>query len=82
MPTRVGRNNLTCCLAQEAVEILGNDTSDDGEKLGALQALHILLEPIDNANGKPNSEHILHVILMYFFKVLHYAALFKGAAVT
>ena len=39
-------------LAQEAVEILGNDTAGDEVKIGALQALHILLEPIDNANGQ------------------------------
>ena len=43
---------------QEAIEILGNGTSEEDAKVGALQALHILLEPIDNANGedlKPSS---------------------------
>ena len=44
-------------LAQEAVEILGNDTAGDDVKMGALQALHILLEPIDNANGQHLRSH-------------------------
>ncbi len=29
-----------------------NDTSDEDAKAGALQALQVLLEPIDNANGE------------------------------
>ena len=37
---------------QEAIEVLRNKTSDENAKTGALQALQILLEPIDNANGE------------------------------
>ena len=43
--------------AQGAIEILGNDTAGDDVKIGALQALHILLEPIDNANGQYLRSH-------------------------
>ena len=36
---------------QEAIQVLDNGTLPDAAKVGALEALQFLLEPIDNANG-------------------------------
>ena len=42
---------------------MDNDTMPDAAKLGALEALQYLLEPIDNANGGPPYSliHIIHI---------------------
>ena len=40
-------------LIKDTIEVLTNSTAPPEEVLLALEALQSLLEPIDNANGKP-----------------------------
>lgn len=56
-----------CIQVQEAIEIVDNGTMPEAAKVGALEALQFLLEPIDNANGRtpysltPKTEQCTHM---------------------
>lgn len=45
-------------LMKDAIAVLRNDSTPSEEVLMALEALQVLVEPIDNANGRQSLSHV------------------------